>query len=191
VGVLPGRYKCVVYYNNLVDSTWLTVKTDPRIFFDEDKAKAKNKLQKEFEVLNEKAGLAYAWVKDAKKHIKSMEGIKAFQQDSIKKLFEKLSKPLNTQLDSLEGLFFLPEDTKGIAYDDDKIASKIQNAESYLSTSDGSYSENTLHAMKEAEDSVEAAVQAIKKFEEEKWKPYQQKLTGLSISLFPVQNKLE
>ena len=120
-----------------------------------------------------------------------MEGIKAFQQDSIKKLFEKLSKPLNTQLDSLEGLFFLPEDTKGIAYDDDKIASKIQNAESYLSTSDGSYSENTLHAMKEAEDSVEAAVQAIKKFEEEKWKPYQQKLTGLSISLFPVQNKLE
>ena len=44
--------------------------------------------------------------------------------------------------------------------------------------------------MKEAEDSVEAAIQAINKFEEEKWKPYQQKLTGLSISI-SVQNKLE
>ncbi|MFN8318423.1 MAG: hypothetical protein U0V54_03270 [Saprospiraceae bacterium] len=125
------------------------------------------------------------------KHIKSMEGIKAFQEDSIKKKFEKLSKPLNTQLDiSLgKGCSFLPEDTKGIAYDDDKIASKIQNAESYLSTSDGSYSEKYT-TMKEAEDSVEAAIQAINKFEEEKWKPHQQKLTGLSIS-FPVQNKLE
>ena len=46
VGVLPGRYKCVVYYNNLVDSTCAHGQNRPRIFFDEDKAKAKNKLQK-------------------------------------------------------------------------------------------------------------------------------------------------
>lgn len=191
VGVLPGRYKCIVIYNNFKDSTWLTVKADPRIFFDESLAKAKVKLQKEFEVLNEKAGLAYTWVRDAKKQIKSMDGIKVFQQDSIKKQLEKMTKPLNAQLDSLEALFFLPEDTKGIAYDDDKITSKLQNAESYLSTSDGSFSGNALHAIKEAEDSIADALQAIKKFDEEKWKPYEQKLKGLSISLFPIQNKLE
>ena len=92
VGVLPGRYKCVVYYNNLVDSTWLTVKTDPRIFLMKIRQKAKNKLQK-FEGLNENQG--YLCVVKMQKNTSNRWRIKAFGRIVLRK-FEKLSKPLNT-----------------------------------------------------------------------------------------------
>lgn len=189
VGVLPGKYKCIVIYKNSKDSTWLEVLQDPRIPYDESLARAKYKLVKDFESVSEKASKAFGFIRDSKKQLKALDGIKAFQQDSIKKKLEKWTKPLGAKLDSLEQLFFLPEDTKGIAYDDDKIGSKIQSAQSYLSTSDGTLSENTGHAVNEAKKAVDSIVESLKMFESKSWKPYQEMLTGLPITLFPESKK--
>ena len=63
--------------------------------------------------------------------------------------------------------------------------------ESYLSTSDDAkYSENTLHHER-AEDSVEAAVQAINKFERRKMETLSAKLTGLSIFFISCSKQIE
>ena len=167
----------------------MEVLPDPRIPYDESLARAKYKLVKDFESVSEKASKAFGFIRDSKKQLKALEGIKAFQQDSIKKELEKWTKPIGVKLDSLEQLFLLPEDTKGIAYDDDKIGSKIQNAQSYLSTSDGTLSENTGHAVNEAKNAVDSIVESLKMFELKSWKPYQEMLTGLPITLFPEPKK--
>lgn len=189
--VLPGRYKCIVAYKTHKDSTWVEVKPDPRIVYDQQKAESKYKLEKDFEAIVKKAALSFDYLKDCRKHLKSFEAMKGFQVDTIKKEIESWHKKLNGKLDSLESLYMLPENTKGIAYDDDKVNSKVQTAQSYINTSDGGASGNIDLAVKEANEAVVAAEMAIQAFRNESWKAYQSWLQGLTLNLFPDTMKKE
>jgi photosystem II stability/assembly factor-like uncharacterized protein len=189
--VLPGKYKCVVTYKSKIDSTWLDVKPDPRIAFDAQKAEAKYRMEKDFESTVKKAAISFEWLKDCRKHLKSLETIKGFQVDSTKKEIEKWQKSIGGKLDTLESLYMLPENTKGIAFDDDKVTSKIQTAQAYVNTSDGGVTNNIEWAIKEAVQAVESAETAIISFKKDTWQPYQEMLSGLTINLFPDSVKKE
>ncbi|MBK7221042.1 MAG: hypothetical protein IPH94_06795 [Saprospiraceae bacterium] len=92
--VLPGKYKCVVTYKSKIDSTWLDVKPDPRIAFDAQKAEAKYRMEKDFQNTVKKASISFEWLKDCKKHLKSLETIKGFQVDSTKRKLKNGINPL-------------------------------------------------------------------------------------------------
>ena len=83
------------------------------------------------------------------------------------------------------------ENTKGIAFDDDKVTSKIQTAQAYISTSDGGVTNNIEWAIKEAVQAVESAETSIISFKKDTWQPYQEMLSGLTINLFPDSVKKE
>ena len=189
--VLPGKYKCVVTYKMQKDSTWVEVNPDPRIPYQQRNAEAKYSLEKDFQNTVKKASMSFDWLKDCKKHLKSLETIKGFQADSVKKEIEKWHKSITGKIDTLEALYVLPENTKGIAYDDDKVSSKIQAAQAYINTTDGEAAGNIDLAIKEATISIETAEKAIQVFQKETWQPYQSMLKSMTLNLFPETMKKE
>jgi hypothetical protein len=182
--VLPGRYKIVGFLNGKKDSTSVNVKFDPRIEVTKDQLAKKQASILEYATIRDQANKAYDKLKEARKQMKAIDAIADIQQDSVKANLEKLGKPVKTELDSIDNLLFIPEDAKGIQYDEEKWSSIISGASYYLSTSTAGTTSNSQAAINDSKNKVKELTDVINKFYDKTWTTYKSKVTELPLRWF-------
>ncbi|MBK8700139.1 MAG: hypothetical protein IPN29_11650 [Saprospiraceae bacterium] len=191
VPVLPGSYKVVITYKGSKDSATIEVKPDPRLEFTAEEYQRKQASIVEFSKVQKRGAEAFEQLKDFRKQMKSVDALKVLQPDSIGEKIDKLHKPLKSKIDSLEAIIILPEDTKGIAYDDDKLSTYLSRTSNYLGTSSSGFTSNSRAMANMANTQLDALISGIRKFLDEDWKKYESTLVGMKLKLFQETRKLE
>lgn len=183
--ILPGDYKIVFNYNDLKDSTMLTVALDPRISSDMYDTQAKYDAMKNFNNGVEKITTAFNNLKEAKKSMKLYKEIIDVQPDSTKEEYSKMHKEISGDIDSLMNLYMLPEAKKTEYRDSSKtLMSQVRNARRFLATSLGAPSANGQNAVNKANREAKKVVEGINKFISEDWSEYVSKIKLLPMDIF-------
>jgi len=190
--IFPGQYKVIFSHEGFRDSTWLTIKTDPRedeaLFDTQDKYDA----MKAFNVTVQACTDAIDNLKAARKsqdiYLKLIEA----QEDTIQEDMMKRYKQVNKQIDSLVNLYFLPESRKTEYRDNSNtLSSKLGNARRFLGTSTGAPTPNGQYAVRKAEKAAVEVVEGINAFFENEWTPYIEALEALPLKIFKNFNAVE
>jgi photosystem II stability/assembly factor-like uncharacterized protein len=181
--VLPGKYKMIAIYGSLKDSVDINVIFDPRIKVTTAELKSKQESFFELYKIREKAVQAYDRMNTARKNIKAMEALMEIQHDSVKTEVNKMHKSMKSKLDSLENLIYVPEDTKGIAWDDDKLSSFLGSASGYLGSSTSGITSNSRAILNQIDKKSTDLLRLVDLFYGEDWKKYQEKIDKLGIGL--------
>lgn len=180
---LPGKYKIVASYKNTKDSTWVEVKADPRLDYTLNDYKQKQAAIVEYYALRKKAAESYDQIKICKKQLKAIEALLALQDDSVKAKIEKWQKPVKTRLDSLDQIFYLPDDTKGITYDDDRLLTMIGEPSSYLDASSRGWTTTSKASYATANKKMDEVAAAIQKFKTVDWTKFIADLASLGVNV--------
>ena len=182
--VLPGKYKAVVSYKGKKDSVMLQVMADPRINPNMEDIKTTHKYLDECDVLMKEAKSSYDKILQARKSMSLVDKILEMQPDSISKLYKEMHKSLNTKLDSLSNLFINPENVKGIQRNPDQLNSMIFGAREYINSSWPVPGANAILALEHAKTKTNRASEAVRRFDEESWKEYKDKVSKLNMIIF-------
>ncbi len=180
---LPGKYKIVAIYKGIKDSANFEFKSDPRLDVTQSELDNKQKALIENAKLREQAGKQYDKIKEARKQLKVVDALLAIQDDSVKSKIEKLTKPIKTKLDSLDKIFYLPEDTKGITYDDDRFLSILGDAGGYLGSSKAGWTSTSQAAFSFAKKKLEEVTKGISAFGDD-WMKYRAAVEALGVKVF-------
>ena len=113
-----------------------------------------------------------------------VDKILEMQPDSISKLYKEMHKSLNTKLDSLSNLFINPENVKGIQRNPDQLNSMIFGAREYINSSWPVPGANAILALEHAKTKTNRASEAVRRFDEESWKEYKDKVSKLNMIIF-------
>ena len=190
--VLPGRYKLVVSYQNEKDSTYVTVKNDPRSTLSEKDLAENDAAMTEFQKLTEKATLAFNRLKEASKTADLVEAqLGQNAPDSVKTSMSKLSKSMKDSISNLQKLFMAPRDAKGIVRTAGALQDGIFRAMSMLGSSQGKPQGNALIALNQAKKQTNTVIEKVNAFFEKDWKQYQEKVEALKYSLFKKYEPLK
>lgn len=184
--VLPGIYKVVLSLGKDKDSTFITVKDDPRIGNRNDIKLAQRKLYDRLRKKGDKLSTGMDRLTEAEevctkmqaqlkglrgKDIDSLRKTTSVMQDSLKSIREMISGKTS----SLQGLSRPPQIT---------VTTTIQQAMRYIASKDlapGLQEEKLVVA---AEDQIQQAVDRMNQFFEGKWKAYKQQVENTKVDLF-------
>ena len=190
--VLPGRYKLVVSYQNEKDSTYVTVKNDPRSTLSDKDLAEKDAVLTDFQKMTEKATLAFNRLKEATKTadlVDSQLGQNA--PDSVKTAMSKLSKTMKDSILNLQKLFMSPVGAKGIVRTAGVLQDAIFKAMSMLGSSPGKPQGNAMTALLQAKKQTNEVIEKVNVFFEKDWKQYQEKVEAVKYSLFKKYEPLK
>jgi hypothetical protein len=187
--VLPGTYKLVMQYQGVQDSTMITVHRDPRLKLTDEMLLERDVALAEFESVVETAANAFNQLKNAKKTIELIDKAIVNIPDSTQKEVRKKGKEITKKVNELMELYMLPEDTKGYAYDENKIQSIIGEANNYLSNSAGNPGENASLASNYAYQKLKDALDKINSFVEGDWTKYVEAMKNVEFDLFSEVKK--
>jgi hypothetical protein len=190
-GVLPGKYKVVIEYGTNKDSNFVHVLTDPRRNVSIQDLKAQDKTYQEFYKIVKAASKAYDLIKDARTSIEITEKLIINQDDSVKTSFKDLHKSLNGKLDTLEGMYKLVGETKGIQRNPGLLNSTLFSASSYISNSEGAPNASAKRAIELAEIETNKAINAIHSFYEQHWSKYKEKVDALQPKIFKTYKAIK
>nr|HMP29021.1 hypothetical protein [Saprospiraceae bacterium] len=180
INVLPGQYKLVVSYKSYKDSTMVDVLFDPRTPVDISKLKSVSDQYTNYTQKAALAGKAYEALVLARDGIKTTESVLSFQDEAMQKTLKDMHKTLNMQIDSLEGLFFMPENLKGIQRSPKVLSAIINTPLSYFRNRTESVGDNGLIAVKNAEAKIDEIVGTVNSFiSGNQWKEYTTIVNGL------------
>ena len=185
VNVLPGKYKLVLMYKSMKDSTMAEVNTDPRNPSEAEKLrKIYNDYTAYMKVVN-KAAKAYDALASAKEALQSVESVIAYQEEDLQKKLKDQAKSLNGVIDSLDKIFFSPENLKGIQRSPDVLSAVVNAPLSYFRNRNEDIGENGRVAIRNAERRIEDGINKVKSFLDKEWKAYQE----MTQTLKPVKIK--
>lgn len=182
--VMPGSYKLIYDYQGFIDSAMVEVNMDPRVEHDLEARRETEMKYQEYEALVTKATDAFDQIKKARKTLKLIDNVLKVQQDTTAKAILKTSKSLNHQLDSLEGLYMLPDDLKGIQRNPDLLSGVLRTPRRYFNTFSGRLGQNALNVLAHTERETERVTDAVNRFFEEDWKAFQEDIKDLQLDLF-------
>ena len=182
--VLPGRYQLLFEYEGHKDSTFLTVKMDPRVDIDTESLKVKQDLMDEYGAIITEAKNSYDKIKKSKATLKLIKNVLEVQQDTTSKNLLKEIKTLNERIDSLDELFFNPEGLKGIQRNPNNLTSVIGAVRRYLGSSWGVPGENAMNTIRRAKSETEKVIDAVELFFADEWDPFQNKIKLMELDLF-------
>ncbi len=187
--VLPGMYKLVATYKGKKDSTLIEMKADPRVESSLMAMQEKQNALVENNKLRESTGKIYDKIKTWKKQLKAIEALLPLQEDSVKTKIEKLQKPINGKLDSLDNIFFRPDDTKGITYEEDRLLSMLGDAGQYLSSSTAGWTSTSTASFKAASAKVNEVSIAVEKFRSNHWGKFKKEVEACGLKIFMVKKE--
>ncbi len=180
LSVLPGKYKVVLSYKDKKDSTTAEVIFDPRKKVDVNEMKKIQDLYRNYMNKAAKAGKAYDAIVDARENIKITESVLSFQDDNVQKELKDKHKAMNTILDSLTGLFFMPENLKGIQRSPKVLSAVLFGPMSYFRNRNDEIGSNGLIAIKNAETQIDGVISKVNEFVGGSvWKDYMSNVSNL------------
>lgn len=180
--VEPGKYKLILCYGDYTDSCFLDVKQDPRFSSSQGAISLANNLKME-KVEIAKATAAMEDLLNIKKHVNLIKKYETLLDDSLSKKLKLLNKDMIGKIKKLEGLYFMPEDTKGIQRNPNTVMAKINNSRSYLGGRLALPGENAELAIDKANVKITEAVDEISSFKNEDYKEYLETLESYPLDL--------
>ncbi|MCB0662949.1 MAG: hypothetical protein KDC24_09430, partial [Saprospiraceae bacterium] len=187
--VFPGKYKIMVSIDDWKDSTMTEVFADPRLPFDltamEAEKSARDKVYNMAAVAN---GLLDK-IKGAKKSLEIVNANMKVAKDTLAKDVLKASKEMGQKLDSLELLYFQPQEQKGIPYEEQTLMSRLWTAINYINNSDGPPTASAEAAYSTAERELEKVTKAVDAFFEKEWTTFQEKANAVKVDWFDLKEE--
>lgn len=189
--VLPGNYHIIYKYNDRKDSTTVEVKMDPRINISSEDMLLAESLNEEYHATVEEATAAFNKLTKAKSTLKLIQDILKAQQDTSYQNLSKTGKQLDTEIDSLIGLYMMPEGLKGIQRNPDLLVGVLRSVRSYLGAWP-SPNQNARVALDRAVMETNKTVTRVDQFFNQKWSPFQSDVSDSKLDLFSgMQEKRE
>ena len=192
--IIPGIYTVVVEYGAARDSQMVTVRPDPRIDVKLSQINELYKAQDDFEKHVKALTDAMDHLREAKKRIQTLSGMvkEQINDEEQQEAFEKSTKTLKAQIDSLMVKVVPGQDVQGIFNDPDMLINKLSATGAYFDPSFGSNnpayssaSPTTLQAAASLQKEIAAFVSEVNTFFDEKWNGFEQEVEGMQLQLIP------
>ncbi|MEM9361789.1 MAG: hypothetical protein AAGA43_04090 [Bacteroidota bacterium] len=186
INVKPGSYKVKVHFGEAVDSTIVTVKTDPRLNVS---SASINEVYTAGKKLNDFVQTAADAVKQLVESKDLANKYATELKEMDKKKYEehiKASKDIVKQIDSVVALYIGKEDKRqGITRNPEiSVMQRLNTASFYVNTRKAGITSTEKRLVQHAEDDLKSALSKTNTFFEEKWKPYRQSIEALDLSPF-------
>ncbi len=181
--VLPGKYSIKVVFADNYDSTWVNVKTDPRVNFSLANLKARSDYLDKILSRVETATKAADRIRDAEKTIElikeRIKGKGGVQIDSV----TKKSKAVKDSLKNLLELINQPE-IQGLRENPGTLGSRLSSVYEYVNSSYDSPGKTADEALLLADEKLKMTISRVNNFFETAWKDYQDEVQKAGISFF-------
>ena len=191
--VLPGIYKIVIALAKEIDSTFITVKDDPRLGNRNDIKLAQtamyNRLRKKADKLTEGMDRLTEAEEVCIKMQAQLKGVEGKEMDSLRKTTTAIQDSIKTIREYISGK---TSDKQGISRPPQiTVTTIMQQAMQYIGgkqTVPGAQEEKLVQG---AEEMIDQAVQRINSFFDGKWKTYRQQVEGTKVNLFKDYKPIE
>ncbi|WP_127021118.1 WD40/YVTN/BNR-like repeat-containing protein [Flagellimonas beolgyonensis] len=184
--VKPGTYKVKVIYGDAVDSTSVTVKTDPRLDVSMASINEVYATGKKLEAYTQTAADAVKQLVESKNLAnKYKKELKDLDKDKFKDQI-KASEEIVKQIDSVIDLYLGKDDKRqGIVRSPEpNVTNRLGTASSYVRSRKTGITETEKQLIKFAEDDLRNALNKTNAFFNEKWKAYRSSIESLDLSPF-------
>ncbi len=184
--VKPGTYKVKVIYGDAVDSTSVTVKTDPRLDVSMASINEVYATGKKLEAYTQTAADAVKQLVESKDLAnKYKKELKDLDKDKFKDQI-KASEEIVKQIDSVIDLYLGKDDKRqGIVRSPEpNVTNRLGTASSYVRSRKTGITETEKQLIKFAEDDLRNALNKTNAFFNEKWKAYRSSIESLDLSPF-------
>ena len=192
--VLPGTYKLVITYAGASDSTFVTVKDDPRLG-DRKEIKAAqramhDRLRKTADKLTEGMDRLTESDEICAKILNQLSGIEGKDVDSLKKTTTKMQDEIKSIREFINGK---TSDRQGLARNPFEVTviSQLREAQQSIGNKMVAPGEQEETLVSNAEKAVVEAVQKINTFINGKWKDYRSMAEGTKVNLFKDYKPIE
>jgi hypothetical protein len=192
--VLPGTYKLVITYAKASDSTFVTIKDDPRLGNRNDikiaQRKMYDRLKKSADKLTEGMDRLTEADEVCTKMQSQLKGVEGKDADSLRKTTTKMTDEIKSIRESISGK---TSDKQGLTRSPFEVTTmtQLQSAQQSIGSKmvvPGAQEETMVV---NAEKAVADAIQKINTFFDGKWKDYRQQVEGTKVNLFkdykPIQ----
>ncbi|MEO0881943.1 MAG: hypothetical protein AAFY34_04345 [Pseudomonadota bacterium] len=139
--VLPGTYQITTRFEDSDASGQVVVRPDPRSPYSAQAHAANDAFRGEIEALRGRMNTALLQINGARRDIatiealiaerKRLQSVDAEDEDHPLNILSKQAGELKSSLDESEELFRVPDETKGIVFNEDKAASRLGFADFY------------------------------------------------------------
>ena len=173
-------------YGETVDSTRVTVKTDPRLKVSTASINEVYQNSKKLEGYTQTAADAVKQLVESKNlATKFAKEMKTLDKDKYKAQI-KASKDISKAIDSVVALYIGKEDKRqGITRNPEtNVMQRIGNARGYVGSRKNGLTTTEKNLIKFAEDDLKAALEKTNAFFSEKWKPYKESIENMDLSPF-------
>ncbi|MEO2050141.1 MAG: hypothetical protein ABGX00_00140 [Allomuricauda sp.] len=184
--VKPGTYKVKVIYGDAMDSTSITVKTDPRLDVSMASINEVYATGKKLEAYTQTAADAVKQLVESKDLAnKYKKELKDLDKDKFKDQI-KASEEIVKQIDSVIDLYLGKDDKRqGIVRSPEpNVTNRLGTASSYVRSRKTGITETEKQLIKFAEDDLRNALNKTNAFFNEKWKAYRSSIESLDLSPF-------
>ena len=191
--VLPGTYKMLITYARASDSTFVTVKDDPRLGNRNEiklaQRKMYDRLRKSADKLTEGIDRLTEAEEVCTKIQSQLKGVEGKETDSLRKATTKMQDEIKVIREIISGK---PSDRQGITRSFDvTVMTQLQSAQQSIGSKMVIPGQQEETMLANAEKAVAGAVQKINGFFDGKWKDYRQQVEGTKVTLFkdykPIQ----
>ena len=192
--VLPGTYKLVISYARASDSTFVTVKDDPRLGNRNDIKLAQRKmydhLKKSADKLTEGMDRLTEAEEVCTKMQSQLKGVEGNDADSLRKTTTKIQDEIKSIREIISGK---TSDKQGISKSPFEVTTmtQLQAAQQSIGSKMAAPGVQEETMVMNAEKAVADAVQKINTFFDGKWKDYRQQVEGTKVNLFKDYKPIE
>lgn len=185
--VLPGTYKVVVTYARSSDSTFVTVKDDPRLGNRNEIKVAQRKMYDRFRKTADKLTAGMDQLTEADEVCTKMQsqlrGVEGKDADTLRKATTKMTDEIKSIREFISGK---TSDAQGIARSPFQVTvmSQMQLAQQTIGGKMVAPGQQEETLVVNAEKAVNDAIQKINGFFEGKWKNYRSLVEGTKVNLF-------
>jgi photosystem II stability/assembly factor-like uncharacterized protein len=192
--VLPGTYKLVITYARASDSTFVTIKDDPRLGNrNEIRAAQKalyDRLRRSIDKLNEGMDRLTESDEICGKILNKLTGIEGKDADSLRKTTTKMQGEIKLIREFINGK---TSDRQGLSRNPFEVTvmSQLRAAQQSIASKMVSPGKQEETLVSNAEKAIDEAIQKINSFIDGKWKDYHSLVEGTKVDLFkdykPIQ----
>jgi photosystem II stability/assembly factor-like uncharacterized protein len=192
--VLPGTYKIVIMFARASDSTFVTVKDDPRLGNRNDIKLAQRKMYDRLRKSADKLTLGMDRLTEADEVCTKMQsqlkGVEGKETDSLRKTTTKLQDEIKVIREIINGK---TSDKQGITRSPFEVTTmnQLQSAQQTIGSKMVAPGAQEETMVVNAEKAVADALQKINAFFDGKWKDYRQQVEGTKVNLFKDYKPIE
>jgi hypothetical protein len=187
--VPPGDYQVKFSCDGYTDSTTFAVAPDPRSPYSMEQYLIYSEAKKKAESIIEKATKGSDILAESLIAIDRIKGLVKHAPDSTQKKITPVTDSLVKEIERLQLIYFMPENTKGIMDDSKTLVNKLYTMYNYIQPK--AMGKNTDILLRTAGDEVNRVVNQINIFLEHDWANWKALIEQSNIQKFPALERID